>query len=366
MHLFGKKQKSGESRKKQSNQNTIKQIGLDRKKLLKYKTPSDVKLFYQMPIFLVIGFVLFLTGGIWIQHNANAYRQRVLASSMQYGENLPLWGGTAKGNLSLGHTKLSRDGRTLAVEIKYDDAAHQGLSSYGSRYKLRLVDTKDNRMSDVKMSYGIFGTDGSGVLQIKSPNGFKDKSFVVMLIDNGQLVTTDDLTQTQQMNDGDLDKSITAELSDAGTNSNTTDSNDTNNDSKRKNLPPLYYVRLNAHNAVKNYRDWSNDSEVIEDLFIKDNLKKIKKSMLETKIKLKKTTKTLAEMNRRLAENKNDEVAQEGKNQLETSVSSLKTNYASLQKRYEKLENATFNGDILNPKQKKYRVYTIENINYMN
>ncbi len=88
--------------------------------------------------------------------------------------------------------------------------------------------------------------------------------------------------------------------------------------------------------------------------------------MLETKIKLKKTTKTLAEMNRRLAENKNDEVAQEGKNQLETSVSSLKTNYASLQKRYEKLENTTFNGDILNPKQKKYRVYTIENINYMN
>ena len=150
MHLFGKKQKSGESRKKQSNQNTIKQIGLDRKKLLKYKTPSDVKLFYQMPIFLVIGFVLFLTGGIWIQHNANAYRQRVLASSMQYGENLPLWGGTAKGNLSLGHTKLSRDGRTLAVEIKYDDAAHQVLSSYGNRYKLRLVDTKDNRMRDRK------------------------------------------------------------------------------------------------------------------------------------------------------------------------------------------------------------------------
>lgn len=369
MRLFGKKQKDGvkqEDQKKKKPISIEKRRALERKKLLKFKRPKDVKLFYQMPIYFIVGIFLILTGYIWIQKNGADYKASVLAQSMKFNEQLPLWGGTAKGNLTLGHTKLSKDGKTLAVEIKYDTAAHQGLSSYGSRYKLRLVDTKDNQMKDAKMSYGIFGTDGSGVLQIKSPSGFKNHSFIVMLIDNGQLVTTEDLSSETQMTDTDLDKSITAELSDANNDPNSTNNDSSNDSSKKKNLPPLYYVRLNAHNAAKNYRNWNNDSEMVEDLFVKDNLVKLKESMMQSKLKLKRANKTLKEMNNRLAENKNDATALQNKTDLESSITALSNDYKATQKRYTKLKNATIEDDILKPKQTKYHTYTIENINAMN
>lgn len=313
-----------------------------------------------MPFILTLGVFLILGGLISIQHNNAVYQQHVMASSMNYKEQLPLWGGTSKGNLSLGHTRLSRDGKTLAVEIIYDETAHSALSSYGNRYKLRLVDTKDNRMKDVKLSYGIFGTDGSGVLTIHSPKGFKNSSFVVMIIDNGQLVTSDDLNQTQ-MSDTELDKSITAELS----STNSPDDSNQNSSDNKKNLPPLYYVRLNAKNVKRNYRNWNNDSELIQDLFINENLASLNKKMKVLQAKITKAKRTMKEMNARLKENPNDEVAQNNKNDISGTLNSLQDNYKAAKKRYRKLENSTFKDNILDPQQHKYRAYTVDDINNM-
>lgn len=351
MHLFGKKQKNGgKSQPKRKKK---------KKKITRFKRPSDVKLFYQMPVYLVIAITFLVVGLSWIHRNNAAYKASVLASSMGYKEQLPLWGGTSKGNLTLGHTRLSKDGKTLAVEIQYDDTAHQSLSSFGNRYKLRLVDTYDNKMKDAKIHYGIFGTDGSGVLTIYNPHGFKNKSFIVMLIDNGQLVTSDDLTDSTQMSDGDLDKSITAELSNPDGN----DDSSSNVNSKRAKLPPLYYVRLNAKNAKRNYRNWDNDSQIIDDLFVKTNLKDIKSKMQQVKVKIKKAKTTLNEMNKRLEENPNDEVAQQNKSDIEGSLQSLETNYNSLEKRYDKLSNSTISDDVLDPEQTKFKEFTVDDIN---
>lgn len=315
-----------------------------------------------MPVYLIIAIALVTTGLTWINRNNKAYEAKVMASSMAYKEQLPLWGGTSKGNLSLGHTRLSKDGKTLAVEIQYDDTAHQSLSSFGNRYKLRLVDTYDNPMNGTTMKYGIFGTDGSGVLTLHNPHGFKNKSFIVMLIDNGQLVTTDDLNTSDQFSDGDLDKSITAELSNPDKDSD--DGSGTNTDTTaRKKMPPLYYVRLNALNAKRNYRNWDNDSQMIEDLFVKGNLKAVKKNMQTVQVKIKKAKKTLAEMNSRLQENPNDDVARDNKSNLQSSLENLKTNYAALKKRYRKLSNSTISANVLDPKQTKYREFTVKDIN---
>lgn len=318
-----------------------------------------------MPISLIVGLLLFIVGFVWIQKNGSAYKAETMASSMEYKQQLPLWGGTSKGVLTLGHTKLSRNRKELAVEIRYDESAHKALSSFGNRYKLRLVTTKGTPVNDIHLSYGIFGTDGSGVLTVKSDKGFVDQSFIVMLIDNGQLVTSTDLNQESQLSDSDLDKSITAELSDP--NSESDQSTDNNSqDNKRSNLPPLYYVRLNALNAKRNYRNWDNDSELVEDLFVKDNLKELESDMNDSKTKLKKAQHTLDEMNRRLAENKNDTVAQNGKSDIESSMANLKANYKSAKSRYDKLITSTISSDVLEPKQNKFRAYFVNNINDVN
>lgn len=352
MKLFGKKRKNGVKKPKTNK----KRHSFKRKKL--YKTPSDVKLFYQMPFILVLAVIGLCTGFFWIRHNAKAYQAQVMASSMKYGEELPLWGGQSKGVLTLGHSRLSKDGKTYAIEIKYNDDAHQGLSSFGNRYRLRLVDTKSNRMSGLKMSYGIFGTDGSGVLTLHSAKGFKDAAFLVMIIDNGQLVTSDDL-QNQQLDDSDIDNSITAQLSDASDSSS--DSASQEKERKTK-LPPLYYVRLNAYNATRNYRNWSNDSEMIDDLFVKDNLADLRKKMSKTLQKVNKAKKTLTEMNNRLSENSQDQVAKQGRDDIKTTLSSLKQDYTSEKKQYAKLKNSTISPTILDPQQTKYHTYTVDDL----
>lgn len=354
MKLFGKKPKSGEPKTKKKSQKKQK-----KKKL--YRTPSDVRLFYQMPVVLVISFILILTGFFWIQHNAQVYKAQIMASSMQYNEELPLWGGQAKGRLTLGHTLLSKNGKTLAVEIRYDDDAHTGLSSFGNRYKLRLVNTKANQMKHLSMSYGIFGTDGSGVLTLHSKKGFKDAAFIVMIIDNGQLVTSDDLNNPTQLSDSDIDNSITAELSKGDSNN----SAGSQQDSTKAKLPPLYYVRLNAHNAKRNYRNWLTDSQMIDDLFVRDNLQDIKKDMDKVEVKVNKAEHTLTEMNTRLDENKNDQIARSGKQNIKSSLLDLKRSYRSLNRRYMKLKNSIIASDILDPKQTKYRTYIINDLNQM-
>lgn len=355
MKLFGKKRKNGELKSKTKSKRKKKK----RKKL--YRTPSDVRLFYQMPVILVISVILIVTGFFWIQHNSRVYKAQIMASSMKYEEELPLWGGQAKGRLTLGHTLLSKDGKTLAVEVRYDDDAHTGLSSFGNRYKLRLVDTKANQMKHLKMSYGIFGTDGSGVLTLHSTKGFKNAAFIVMIIDNGQLVTSDDLNNPTQLSDDDIDNSITAELSKGATSS----SGGGQQDATRAKMPPLYYVRLNAHNAKRNYRNWMTDSQMIDDLFVRDNLHDLKKDMEKVAVKVNKAKHTLTEMNTRLDENKHDQIARSGKQNIKSSLLDLQRSYSGLNKRYMKLKNSIIASNILDPKQTKYRTYTINDLNQM-
>ena len=49
-------------------------------------------------------------------------------------------------------------------------------------------------MPDAVIKYGMFSTDGSGVLTVHSKHGFKNQAFIVMLVDRGYLVSTNALT----------------------------------------------------------------------------------------------------------------------------------------------------------------------------
>lgn len=326
-------------------------------KVKKQKKPSDVKLFYIMPMLLALGVLLVVSGQLLVMRNNSIYRQEVIASSMKYGTKLPLWGGESNEVLTLGSTKLSKDGKTLAVEVKYDDAAHKYLSSFGNRYKLRLVQTKDNQF-DPDLTYGLFGTDGSGVLTVHSKNGFKNKAFVVLLIDNGQLVTSDDLNSQSVMNDAEIDKSITAQLSQP------TVTNNQNEDKKDVRLPPLYYIRLNAVNVKKSAVNWSNDKELVEDLFVNDNLKELEKQKDSLENKVSTGQKTLDEMHERLKENSKDNLASDNITDLTNSIDGLNKQIEQLDLQITTIKESTINKDVLEPKQTKCEnKYTIDNLN---
>lgn len=306
-----------------------------------------------MPILMVIGFLFCGTAEYWKIHNSNVYQAKVMESSMQYGEQLPLWGGNSYGKLTLGHTKLSANGKDLAVEIKYDSDAHTSLSSFGTRYALRLVRTEENHMH-VKMRYGLFGTDGSGVLDIHSSKGFANQAFVVMIVDRGHLVTSDQLTENDDSasSEADMDKSITAQLSDA----DSSNSESTNN-AQSKRLPPIYIVRLNAHNADRSVHNWHNDRDIVNDLFVRDNLAKLVKQENRIKTKMRRGQVSLDEMKRRVKENPDDTVSIDNVSQLTTALETFKVNLKTAEDNRRKIENSTINPNVLDPVQNKYQTF---------
>lgn len=349
MKLFGRKQKNGELNKSQKKKKRKKKI----------KVPADVKAFYYLPISVLIATILIVSGIGMALHNNHEYKQRVMASSMKYGTELPLWGGESNGILTLGHTKLSADGKTLAAEIKYDEDAHSSLSSFGNRYGLRLVDTDDNRMH-VSMKYGLFGSDGSGVLTIHSKTGFKDKAFVVMIIDKGGLITDEELSNTDgsSMSDEDIDKSITSQLSNAQESSSSEAEDNT-----KVHLPPLYYVRLNAKTTKKSKHNWKNDRDIVDDLFVNDNLKALSKQEHDIQSRYVRGQKTLIEMQRRLKENPDDKVSQDNEESIRSSLADLKAQLSEVKRNQQKIKNSTIKVNVLDPEQHKYETFTRTNLN---
>lgn len=351
MKLLGKKLKNEQGSNKPPKRKKNKRV---------FKNPPDAKLFYRMPIILVIGVTFILTGLSIMFRNDVSYKQKVLSSSMPKGTELPIRSGTqGGGKLKLGNTLLSADGKTLAVEIQYDAEAHNALSSFGDNYNLYLVDTKKNAMTRVSMSYGMFGTDGSGVLEIKNNDGFSNRAFMVMLVDKGIIVSSDSLTANRTMSDSEIEKSLAKQLEEV----ETSNSEKATTTSDGTTLPPSYMIRLNAFNAKKSYRNWQDDSDLVEDLFVENNLKKIKKNQEEIKEKIKAGNQSLDEMNKRLEKNQNDSLAQSNKQTLERSIKTLEESLESATKNYSKISKSNIDSDVLKPKQKKFKRYEVIDLN---
>lgn len=326
---------------------------------LKFKTPIDVKFYYVLPIMLVIGVFSYVLAGSMFFSNVAEYNQKVLKSSMSYGTKLPLWGGKTSASLELGHTILSKDGKDLAVEVKYDDVAHSTLSSFGDNYILRLVVTKENQMKGVSMKYGMFSTDGSGVLMVHSDNGFKNKAFIVMLVDRGYLINSNQLTSdlgNTNSDESDLDKSITAQLTEDATNP------DGENKLDDESTPPIFYMRLNAHNAKRVDVNLTDARNVVNELFVSKSVNAKKAQLASFKKRQKSGQRTLEEMQKRLEENPNDSLAQEKAQSIQTSLDTINAKIVSLDKNIQELENSKFKKDIFKPMQTKYERFMVSSL----
>lgn len=352
MNLFGQKPAAGE---KGSKEKPKKQKPQKIKR--KYKTPSDVKLFYIMPGLLIIGLACIAAGVFIVHKNSVAYNEQVLASSMAKGENLYVRSGNAEGNLTLGNTLLSADGKTLAVEIRYDDASRRQLSAFGDNYNLYLIDTEENRMDDAELAYGMFGTDGSGVLTVHREEGFQNKAFMVFILDKGVLVTSEDLQTGRSMSDAEISQSLARQLAQIE------ESNSATSETNNERMPPTYVVRLNASSSEKSYRNWKNDKELVEDLFVDGNLKSIQKNKEDLETKIEAGEQTLEEMEKRLEKNPDDNTALSSKQELENQLKRLNDELEKADENYKKITETTIETGVLEPKQTEFDKFTVIDLN---
>lgn len=351
MNLFGKKPAAGEKGSKDKPKKKPQKIKR------KYKTPSDVKLFYIMPGLLIIGLACIAAGVFIVHKNSVAYNEQILASSMAKGENLYVRSGNAEGNLTLGNTLLSADGKTLAVEIRYDDASRRQLSAFGDNYNLYLVDTEENKMEDAELSYGMFGTDGSGVLTVHREEGFQNKAFMVFILDKGVLVTSEDLQTGRTMSDAEISQSLARQLAQIE------ESNSATSETKNERMPPTYVVRLNASSSDKSYRNWKNDRELVEDLFVDRNMKSIQKNKEDLEEKIEAGEQTLDEMEKRLEKNPDDNTALSSKQDIENQLKRLNDELDKAEANYTKIMETTIETGVLEPKQTEFDRFTVIDLN---
>lgn len=370
-----KKKAKAEKKKKKSNNKDSKKKD-SKKKDKKKNAPArvaekehvfrDVRYFRYMPYSLLVALVCFLIGGIWIGYNNHQQKVEAARQSMPIGTQLPLSQGNAKGNLKVGGIIVSKDHKHMAVSISYDQTAHTNLSAFGSNYFMWLVSSPDFPVKDVHLKYGFFGTDGNGVLQINSDKPLPNEAFVVMLADKSNLVNANQLSASGADDDqDDIDKSITAQLAEGNLNNND-DNNNNNQNSSSANTKaniPVYYVRLNPYYA-KTVKTWDNERELCDELFVKDNLKKLKQQMNHDTSQLKEAKRTLKEYNRRLAINPQDQNAQQDQQSMEQQIQSLQESYNSAKKQYDRDISYRISEHILGDEATKFHVIQTTNLQF--
>lgn len=327
---------------------------------------SDVKLFRIMPILLVLSVLFIVIGWSGMAYNTHKYNVAQGRVSMKQGETLPLYYGTQenqqKGTLKIGRSIISKDHKQMAVSIQYDSNAHQNLSAFGNEYRLFFVCTPKYPAQNIHVKYGFFGTDGNGVLQITSDKPFVNEAFDIIMVDKQDLVSNSETLGGSDSNDMDsdqLDKSITAQLSNgtlAGDNS--TDTTSTSDSALAgKHLPASYYIRLNPYSAKQVDLNWGdNELKLVDNLFVKHNLAKIQKSIEKEKVQLKQAKNTLAEYDHRLSVNPNDSYAQNGKESIEQQISELQSDIKTDQKNFETIKKARLSKEILGEEANTYKL----------
>lgn len=361
--LAKKNGKKGNAKKKsESKSNGIEQRG--ERIAEKEHVFGDVRLFRLMPMFAMLGALLLIVGFGWLAWGKHQYNVAQSRISMSDGTKLPMFRGESKGKLTLTHKLLSKDGKQMAISISYDDEAHSDLSSFGKNYGIWVIGPNGYPMKDISTKYGFFGTDGNAVLQINSKVPFPDQAIAIVIVDKAKLVNASNLaTATTTTTEDDITTSITAQLSNGTTNNTTSSSSSSGADST--NNTAMYYVRINPYRTKHASFNWgNNEKKLVQELFVKNNLKDLKKQLQQNNAQLKQAKKTLKEYNDRLAINSQDATALSGKQDIESTITQLEQSNEKANNNYDKLVNTKLGSDILGKQQTSHEALTTSNMQY--
>lgn len=356
-----KKRKSGKEQKKKKGKQVIR---VEEKE----HVFPDVRLFRYMPIIFAVAVLLFTISFGTLGWQDHEYKVEQSKLAMPNNTQLPLFSGVSKGNLTLKNVMLSEDHKQMAASIGYDDDAHKQLSSFGNRYKLWVIAPEGYPVKDLSVKYGFFGTDGNAVLQVNSSRPLPDKAIVIIIIDAGHLVSQEDLQESSDLSttDTDLNQSITAQLATGSVDASSDSSmSSTSKGKSSTDTIPKYFVRLNPYSAKHTNINWGdNEKEMVENLFVKHNLKHIKNQISENKLKLKRAKETKKEYEERLKINPQDQTALEGKQSMDDSIQSLQQTIQTQTVNFDRISKARFSKNVLGKQQTKHHSIITKDMGY--
>lgn len=346
-HLFRKKDRDNK-KNKPTNKNHLSE---------KEIIFPDIKMYRAMPIIFLVSVLLTIGGYGLLMKNNYDYKVAQSRVSFKKGTELPLLQGSSEAKLTMGNSIVSKDGRDMAVEINYDDTARKTMSSFGYKYKLYLLAAPNYPADNITLKYGYFSTDGNGVLQIHSKNGkLKNQAFIVGLWDRSGMVNADNLG-VNQVTEDDVDNSITNQLATGNASSSSdTASSSSSDETKNSKQPAVFYVRINPTSAKHVNVNWDgNEQELVDQLFINKNVKKLRKQLNDLKVQKTSLYANIKEMQARLKKNPNDETAQNELSTLQNQKDTIDRNVEIAQKNYDRVSKARFGDHILGREQTKHK-----------
>ncbi|MCC4370511.1 hypothetical protein LMB49_03750 [Limosilactobacillus reuteri] len=324
----------------------------------------DIKMYRAMPVVFFISVLLIVGGyGLLIKNNHD-YKVAQSRISFKKGTNLPLLQGSSEANLTMGNSIVSKDGKDMAVEINYDDTARKTMSTFGYKYKLYLLAAPNYPVDDIELRYGYFSTDGNGVLQIHSKKGpLKNQAFILGLWDRSGMVDSDDLG-VNQVTEDDVDNSITNQIATGDASSNSDATVSSSSDSiKKSSEPPVFYLRVNPASAKRVNVNWNGNEQVlIDQLFVNQNMKKLRKQLNQLKDQKKALKANIDEMQARLKKNPDDQTAEQELSTLQSKQDTINQNVARAQKNYDRVKKARFGNNILGKEQTKHKTEVSKNV----
>lgn len=313
---------------------------------------------------IVLGVVLTMSGF--------ASRQEYMrTNTTPSGEELKFSNSEAKLNFGGAWTDKNRD--VTVIKLQYNKKAREELSTKGTQYKLHIVDDSNKAQDNIKMSYGILGTQGDGFLIIDGK--LDEKAYQIVMtnqlnLDDGSDTTTsssgsrteseklaskaDDLTQSE------LEESL------SGIQSSDVKDNGRINFEENSKKPSVDYIdfRVNPYsektkvlNESLRKPDGSIDySKIMDKTTVDKKTKEIDNSIKVKEEETKKYKRSVKEFEDRVKENKDDEDAKSNIESLKKKIKDNEKSLEQLEKLKKQYEEKDFDKSSFGEMQEKFKV----------
>ncbi|OEK58887.1 hypothetical protein [Staphylococcus equorum] len=276
--------------------------------------------------------------------------------------------------LKFGGAWTDKDRDVTVVKLQYDKKAREELSTKGSQYKLHIVDNEDKVQDNVKMSYGILGTQGDGFLIIDGK--LDKKAYNIVMTNQLDLSMGDDSTsssssssRTQSEKLADNGEELTqAELEESlsGTQLGDVEENGRINFEENSEKPSVDFIDFNINSYSEKTKvindslrkpDGSVDySKILDETTVNQMIKNIDNDIEVKTEETKQFKRSVEEFEDRVKENKDDEDAKSNIESLKKKIEDNEKSLKQLKKLKEQYKNEDFTKESFGDMQEKYKV----------
>lgn len=273
---------------------------------------------------------------------------------------------TNNAKVTLSEVWTDKDRNVTVIKLGYPRSTRNILSNKGTNYKLYM--STGGEKPDIKMAYGILGSEGDGYLFIK---GKLSKKAYNIGIENKLALTTDTINGTTSTSPFTKQDEDNLESAISSTNEESDDDNSlfgnrkSEQKEKAKNKNDFIKFRINPYSESTKVYNGSfltnggdiDYSKVVAQTSVSKALDKIKKDIEKHKQQIEKLQTSKKEFESRIKKDKKNEDAKRSLDSIKQSIKEEEDTVSNLESQKAKFEEADFTRESFGDMQEKSTIY---------